>query len=375
MFPNPIMAASGSVLTYDCLDTSRTRNCSSGCQPKASRGYTEHANELVRQSVIKTPISAYNRNWFSWAQQLPQGTERRSWLGSQFKRAYKMNRRLTLILLAAFGIAAICTFAVYQMVRSRISAKTPTSTNVVAAKTDIKLGTILKPEDLTTIAIAGTPPLGAILDKDKSRAIGRGVISDLYKDEPIMENRLAAVGAGGGLAAAIPQGMRACAVKVDEVVGVSGFATPGMRVDVVMSGTPPGDTSADQGAQVRTVLQNIQVLSAGTEFQQVKDAEGKAKQVQVVNLLVTPEQAQTLELASSQVIRLVLRNPLDTKTDPVIGSATINLFAGPNAVPEKPKPVVAAKKSAPKPPPPYSIEVINGSKTSQEKFASPEGHQ
>jgi pilus assembly protein CpaB len=287
-----------------------------------------------------------------------------------------MNRRLTLILLAAFGIAAICTFAVYQMVRSRISAKPPATTNVVAAKTDIKLGTILKIEDLTTISIAGTPPVGAILDKDKSRAIGRGVISDLYKDEPIMESRLAAVGAGGGLAAAIPAGMRACAVKVDEVVGVSGFATPGMRVDVVMSGTPPGDTNNTQGAQVRTILQNIQVLSAGTEYQQVKDAEGKAKQVQVVNLLVTPEQAQIVELASSQVIRLVLRNPLDTKTDPVIGSATINLFAGPNAVPEKPKtPVVAVKKSAPKPPPPYSIEVINGSKTSQEKFASPEGHQ
>jgi pilus assembly protein CpaB len=286
-----------------------------------------------------------------------------------------MNRRLTLILLAAFGIAAICTFAVYQMVRSRISAKPPATTSVVAAKTDIKLGTILKPEDLTTISIAGTPPVGAILDKDKSRAIGRGVISDLYKDEPIMESRLAAVGAGGGLAAAIPAGLRACAVKVDEVVGVSGFATPGMRVDVVMSGTPPGDTSTTQGAQVRTILQNIQVLSAGTEYQQVKDTEGKAKQVQVVNLLVTPEQAQTLELASSQIIRLVLRNPLDTKTDPVIGSATINLFAGPNAVPEKPKPVAVAKKSAPKPPAPYSIEVINGSKTSQEKFASPEGHQ
>jgi len=288
-----------------------------------------------------------------------------------------MNRRLTLILLAAFGIAAICTFAVYQMVRSKITAKPSATTSVGAAKTDIKLGTILKPEDLTTITIAGTPPVGAILDKDKSRAIGRGVISDLYKDEPIIEGRLAAVGAGGGLAAAIPTGMRACAVKVDEVVGVSGFATPGMRVDVVMSGTPPGDTSSNnEGAQVRTILQNIQVLSAGTEFQQVKDAEGKAKQVQVVNLLVTPEQAQTLELASSQVIRLVLRNPLDTKTDPVIGSATINLFAGPSSTPEKPKaPVVAVKKSAPKPPAPYSIEVINGSKTSQEKFASPEGHQ
>ena len=245
---------------------------------------------------------------------------------------------------------------------------------MIAAKADIKLGTILKAEDLTTIGIAGTPPLGAILDKDRSRAIGRGVISDLYKDEPIMENRLAAVGAGGGLAAAIPQGLRACAVRVDEVVGVSGFATPGMRVDVVMSGFPPGTTDTKQGAESRTVLQNIQVLSAGTEYQQVKDQEGKAKQVQVVNLLVTPDQAQILQLASSQVIRLILRNPLDTKTDPVMGTATVNLFTGPNAPVEKPKRVVA--KSAPKAAPQaYSIEVINGTKTSEEKFASPEGHQ
>ncbi len=189
-----------------------------------------------------------------------------------------------------------------------------------------------------------------------------------------MESRLAAVGAGGGLAAAIPPGMRACAVKVDEVVGVSGFATPGMRVDVVMSGTPPGETDTKQGSEARTILQNIQVLSAGTEYQQVKDAEGKPKQVQVVNLLVTPEQAETLELASSEIIRLVLRNPLDTKTEPVQGTATINLFAGPNANQPKPKPVVVAR-SVPKAPAPYSIEVINGSKTSEEKFASPEGHQ
>jgi Flp pilus assembly protein CpaB len=94
----------------------------------------------------------------------------------------------------------------------------------------------------------------------------------------------------------------------------------------------------------------------------------------VVNLLVTPDQAQTLELASSQVIRLVLRNPLDTKTDPVMGTATSNLYAGPDAPKEKPKHVVAAK-AAPKAAAPYSIEVINGSKTSEEKFASPEGHQ
>ena len=82
----------------------------------------------------------------------------------------------------------------------------PATTSVVAAKVDIKLGAVLKADDLTTIEIAGTPPVGIILEKDKANAIGRGVISDLYAGEPIMENRLAAMGSGGGLAATIPQG-------------------------------------------------------------------------------------------------------------------------------------------------------------------------
>ena len=124
-------------------------------------------------------------------------------------------------------------------------------------------------------------------------AVGRGVVSDLYQGEPILDSRLAAVGSGGGLAATIPQGMRACAVKVDDVVGVAGFVTPGMRVDVLISGNAPGAANASEGTQVKTLLQNIQVLSAGTDIQ--KDAEGKPQQVQVVNLLVTPDQAEIPE--------------------------------------------------------------------------------
>ena len=83
---------------------------------------------------------------------------------------------------------------------------------------------------------------------------------------------------------------------------------------------PPGATSATQGTVTKTILQNIQVLSAGTDIQ--KDAEGKPQQVQVVNLLVTPEQAQTLSLASNELkIQLVLRNPLDTKVAQVASNS------------------------------------------------------
>jgi pilus assembly protein CpaB len=281
-----------------------------------------------------------------------------------------MNRRLLTILLAAFFIATLFSFVVYRMVSNRVTAAKPAATiRVVAAKSDIKLGSVLNADNLTTIEI-GTVPKGAILPKDESRAIGRGVLSEIYEGEPIIENRLAAAGSGGGLAATIPPGMRACAVKVDDVVGVSGFVTPGMRVDVLISGTPPGEQSASQGTVARTLLQNIQVLSAGADIQ--KDNEGKAKSVQVVNLLVTPEQAETLSLVGNLTIRLVLRNPLDTKITPVVGTSTGNLFGGQNAGPAKPQRAAAPKKAESQA---FSIEVVNGSKTSEEKFASPEGHK
>jgi pilus assembly protein CpaB len=280
-----------------------------------------------------------------------------------------MNRRVLAILLVAFIIAAACTFMVIRLIRNQTTGgRPPATTRVVAAKSDIKLGAILTADNLTSIEISGIPPKGTIPDKEKSKAVGRGVLSDLYEGEPIIENRLAAIGSGGGLAATIPPGMRACAVRVDEVVNVSGFVTPGMRVDVLISGTPPGQQNASQGTLSRTLLQNIQVLSAGTDYQ--KDAEGKAKTVQVVNLLVTPEQAEILSLASNQVkIQLVLRNPLDTKVAVVPGTATSNLFSGENVTPAK---LLGAKKAAPR----YiTVVVINGSKITTERFPAPGRHQ
>jgi pilus assembly protein CpaB len=278
-----------------------------------------------------------------------------------------MNRRLLNILLIAFVIAAGCSYIVFRLVGNRLSGTRQTTTHVIAAATDIKLGSVLRDADLTTIEIAGTLPKGVILKKEN--AIGRGVISNLYLGEPILDNRLAAPGSGGGLAATIPQGMRATAVKVNEVVGVAGFVTPGMRVDVLITGNPPGAAAnTGQGSLVRTLLQNIEVLSAGTDIQ--RDAEGKPMQVQVVNLLVTPTQAEILSLASSETrIQLVLRNPLDTKLDKPPGTATAQLYADGNP----PKAVVAGHRvSKPAPSRVYLVEVFNGSKKSETKFAAGE---
>lgn len=281
-----------------------------------------------------------------------------------------MNRRLLNILLIAFVIAAGCSYIVFRLVGNRLSGTRQTTTHVIAAAQDVKLGAVLRDADLTTIEISGTLPKGAILRKED--AIGRGVISNLYLGEPILENRLAAPGSGGGLAATIPQGMRATAVKVNEVVGVAGFVTPGMRVDVLITGNPPGAANSSQGSLVRTLLQNIEVLSAGTDIQ--RDAEGKPLQVQVVNLLVTPTQAEILSLASNEThIQLVLRNPLDTKLDKPPGTATAQLFS--DAV--LPKAAVPVRNAAPKPPPShvYLVEVFNGSKKSETKFPAGEEKQ
>lgn len=278
-----------------------------------------------------------------------------------------MNRRLLTILLVAFVVASACTFLVYRILgHIVVSSKPVSTTKVVAAATDIKLGTVLTSSDLTTTEIAGTVPKGAILKPDE--AIGRGVIADIYQGEPILDNRLAPAGSGGGLAATIPDGMRACAVKVDDVVGVAGFVTPGQRVDVMVSGNPPGQTQSNEGTVTKTILQNIEVLSAGTDIQ--KDAEGKPQQVQVVNLLVTPEQAESLSLASQLKIQLVLRNPLDTQVTPVPSTALGELFSGGPAPPQ----VKHVVKPAPKPvTPTYSIQVINGTNSTEAKFNSPEG--
>src|SRR5882757_4284079 len=280
-----------------------------------------------------------------------------------------MNRRLATVLFSAFVVAALCSYLVYRVVGNRLGAMQPKATRVIVANTDIKLGSLLRDVDLTTADFIGSLPKGAILKKED--AIGRGVVSNLYQGEPILNSRLAAPGSGGGLAATIRQGMRACAVKVDEVVGVAGFVTPGMRVDVLISGNPPGPINVTEGPKVKTLFQNVEVLSAGTDIQ--KDGEGKPQQVQVVNLLVTPDQAELLSLASTQThIQLVLRNPLDTEVAQLSGSALTHLYND-----AKPAPLPGPRRVT-RPVPQarlYMIEVFNGSKRSEEKFATAEGKQ
>jgi pilus assembly protein CpaB len=170
--------------------------------------------------------------------------------------------------------------------------------------------------------------------------------------------------------------MRAVALRVNEVVGLAGFVVPGMRVDVLVAGNVPGSPTM----LCRTVLQNIEVLSAGQKIE--KSGEGKPEAAQVVNLLVTPSQAETLNLASESRVQLVLRNPLDTKSEPTPGISVARMYgfsdaavraAGPvegenlNVNPSfnaHPKPVAEVTHVTPT----TTIDVFHGSKRTEAVF-------
>ena len=298
-----------------------------------------------------------------------------------------MNKRFLGVLIFAFVVASVASLLVYRALANRApTAKAAVATvQVVLAARDIEVGAVLKEEDVRLSDWPGALPGGAA--SKTQDVVGRGVITPIFAKEPVIESRLAPKGAGGGLAAMIPPGMRAVPVRVNEVVGVAGFVVAGMRVDVLISGTKPNGDSG-LGTLTRTLLQNLEVLSAGTDFK--KDPEGKPMQVQVINLLVTPEQAEILSLASSQTqIQLVLRNPLDHDVAKTPGTALGLLFgARPKPAPEdegpaNPRPSRTASR-APKPPvtmaeapkkeQPFVMEIISGNKKAEQKFqASGEG--
>lgn len=203
---------------------------------------------------------------------------------------------------------------------------------------------------------------------DPKQILGRGVVTMIMPNEPVLDAKLAPKEAGAGLPSVIPDGMRAVSVKVNDVIGVAGFVLPGTRVDVIMSGTP----RPSEDVTSKVVLENVQVLAAGQNVEQ--DSSGKPQNVPVVTLLVSPEQAQDLALAGTDMrIQLALRNPMDLEKKSPAAAQRASLFRSQQpAIPEKPLSKVkkAAKPKsepvvvpvAPSPPPArvLSIELFLG---------------
>jgi pilus assembly protein CpaB len=136
-----------------------------------------------------------------------------------------MNRRALIIVTCALVLSACASYLVYTAVGSRVNAaKAPPSVKLVVAARDLAAGTLIRDADLRIADWFGSPP--ARRDPQRDTLRNRAVVSSIYEGELVTENRLAPIGSGGGLAATIPPGMRACAVKVNEVVGVAGIRRP-----------------------------------------------------------------------------------------------------------------------------------------------------
>ena len=170
---------------------------------------------------------------------------------------------------------------------------------------------------------AETQVTGAFAKVDE--VIDRGLIATVAENEPLTTAKLAPREAGVGLPPSIPPGMRAVSVKVNEVVGVAGFVVPGTRVDVMVT-----LRQAQQESVTRVVVSNVQVLTAGTRYDQENAKDGKPIPSTVVTLLVSPEDGERVALAASEgEIMLTLRNPLDTSLTNTLGTRTTALLGQP----------------------------------------------
>ena len=277
-------------------------------------------------------------------------------------------RRLGFALGAALVMSLAITSIFYIRITRQQAASRPKTKLVVAAATALQPGTPISADNLTEISWPVNVPLDGLIEK-KDDVTGRVLIYALAANEPVLRRDLGASGSLG-LAAKIPDGMRATAVKTNEVMNIAGFIFPGSHVDVLV--TLRSDYNSANAA-TRTVLQDVQVLSTGTKMD--PDPDGKPENVAVVTLLVTPEQSEKLALAQNQVaqnqgtIHFVLRNNGDSaKPDtPAVGMAQLTGTPEMSATSHS-KHAVALKPAAA-----YIVETLMGNKVTIAKFpATPE---
>ena len=292
-----------------------------------------------------------------------------------------MNRqkRTLVVVTVAVVMAAVATFAIFRVVQHMPAQQVeiPTATVVVAAET-IPVGTLLEERHLRTVSWPARSPVEGAVANPKE-LVGRGVLAPIGVNEPVTLTKVAGPESGSGLPPVIPAGMRAISVRVNEVIGVAGFVVPGTRVDVVVTVT----TKNNNEPMTRTVVSNVQVLTAGTKFDQEQARkDGKPMETSVVTLMVLPADAERIALAQNEgKLNLALRNPLDVQPTTTQGIRMASLLSPAGEQPvidpvankvvhkarvpraAAPAPVVAAI------PPPYRVETIRAAKRSEEEVA------
>jgi len=270
-----------------------------------------------------------------------------------------LNRRLASAFIIALVVAGVFTYWLSQRFQKSHAAVAAAPRNqYVAAVANLDAGQTIKPENLKLVDWPAAMPLAGAFTTPQP-LIGRVVLYPLTAGEPIRDSQLAAPGATSGLTVKIPDGMRAISLHTDDVVGVAGFLLPGTHVDVLVTIHPPGEPDP----VTNTVLQNVQVLTSGQKSE--PDPEGKPITATVVTLLVTPEQAEKVDLATTQgIIHFTLRNGVDNeefKGPP----AQFAELAGMKTPDGKPILKPAAERPAPKP---YVVETFMGGTVKTDNF-------
>ncbi len=270
------------------------------------------------------------------------------------------------------GSAAVGVNSIMQGAPGPKSAVVP----VVVAVVDLPRGGSITPEAVKIkVFPSELVPAGALSKLED--AVNRGIFVPLTKDEPVLESKLAPKGAGRGLAALIPSGMRAYSVKVPDVAqGVAGFILPGNRVDVLLSIGDIGGSNETGGGSTTTLLQNVEILAVDQKMDAPADNKVDTKDLRSVTLLVNPQQANLLDLGQNKgLLHLALRNLEDDKAAQTKPAALIDLRFRPEkpwderargvlellgkAMAQRPLPPSPAPK-APEPPPTVKIRTIRG---------------
>ena len=275
--------------------------------------------------------------------------------------------RLLIGLVVALVVAFLLSSFVYKQFQKASIIKPTSTQSLVVAAVPLPLGTRLDSSNVRVIQWPANQSVAGMYTRVEDVA-NRAIITPLAENEPVLEAKLSPKESGAGLSSTIPEGMRALSVAVNEVVGVAGFVIPGTMVDVLVTGRVIGGNAGGSANITRTILENVRVLASGQKIE--PDREGKPQTVAVITLLVTPDDAAKLTMASTQGrIQLALRNTVDTKKNDPKAVLDASLFSAEGAA-TKPVAHPGGKRSTAPPaaPPPYVIEVITGNKRENKSF-------
>jgi len=281
-----------------------------------------------------------------------------------------MGQKRPLVFLGiAMAIALVTTVMVYRWLQGQrmVEVDTPEvvmeGVSVAVASADIPWGTPLADK---TVRVVMYPEDGVPAGhfKDQASLNGRVVLTNLKKNEPILESKLAPIDLKtGGVSAVMDPNKRAMAVKVNEIVGLPGFVQPGDRVDVMATFEDPRGKKKENGGNreevTKVVLENTLVLATDTQMERA-NGEEKPTPVKVITLEVSLDEAEKLAMAENGgKLRLALRSPLNPEVKKTKGADFKDLMSSHQLIPPRPK--VARK-------PENQVEVIKGTDRKTMKF-------